>query len=100
VRIPDNAACSTCVFAVRLKAPDSERGWWRHEAIMAQHKRYPLECSRSRMEDGNPADRQTMAFSMDASSYRAALLVAPEFACVMYEQGEPTDQWREHEVRR
>ncbi len=87
VKFSDAAAsplgrCATCRWA----EPLSPYGYDEDDAdAVARHARYPLTCKRAEMNDGRPEDPQTLAFTMDGSSYRASLLVAPEFGCVMHE---------------
>ena len=76
--------CATCKHAETI-APPRLYGGDDDAAELAQHARYPLLCKRAEMDDGKPEDPRTMAFSMDSSSYRAHLLVSPDFGCVMFE---------------
>lgn len=73
--------CATCRFAEQ-----TDTTAWVGEEERALERRYPLTCARAEMRGGRPQDAQTLAFTMDGSSYRASLLVAPEFGCVMFEE--------------
>lgn len=79
--------CATCRHA-EILGPKP----WADAEGQALRSRYPLACKRAEMDDGKPDDPQTMAFSMafsmDGSSYRASLMVTPDFGCVMYEPKE------------
>ncbi len=47
--------------------------------------RYALFCGRLEGKSGKPVTPDALAFSMDASGYRADFLVSADFGCVMHE---------------
>lgn len=77
------------VIAVLPRCKDCR--WWSTEhrlGWLSDRSDGRGHCERAESEDGQPVDKDSLAYTEDGESYRAILITAPDFGCVQFQARE------------